>query len=656
MLFIVVFLAFLSVFSYAEQSDSGHENFEYEKLEITNDEIAVENADFAYDFLKGRVKQLRMHDKAVLWEHANLSFEDVANYWNIYAKSGCVSKSAKSARGITMFSSSQGVVQADEISLQQQILTITDFSLTPCQSPACWKINCAIITSDKEKIVAKKNSVALGVLSLPWLDLAMKHKPSSGFLVSTLKKDEFDGFVLSMPYYVYLHQDVDCIFEPKVGENIGINFSFRRRFENILMHANSDMKYWAKNNLRRGGYLNVRSELIGEYEQLDYNLLFVTSKEYAKYWDNKENMLRRSFIPSYFNYMPNKSERISFTKFFAANNGDMDLFIPKFTSKRMARSPHGNIRMESSNEMMIYSDKDEFIVQENINYSNNFLVSFASNPYGSRLISMSTEGGLKYINQADRKIARLFLLHEIALPAIGNQDIQFLPYMKGKFVHEVITLKKRRKGKWMKDPMRDIYSISHTFYEPIENKDASSAFNIGTTVPLRDVLLDVGYLQDKKDKYKVIGLQYSYQDFFVMCKDYWGQNHNLNASIGFVHNGMTLSSDYTAFEYENVMHHKIFGKMMIDLTHGISIGLNGLYRIKPVNELIQGGVQCVLKTKCWRFSCGVSYGSNALDYLDKQQKTIFTFSVSIAGYEQFKHAADKLKTLKHDAFTLAENL
>lgn len=632
MVFIIAFF-FFSSFAHTIQ---------YDLLELDEENMLFNGLDFSYDFLKGRIKkaQVNLPKKTAHIQSAHFSFQDeTEREWQVYVEE-MIAENIKKIKNVTLTSKTGATVHAKNIELNKAECIIENAYITPCNSQTCWKASSSKITSTKDKSILQNNELSIGNFAVPWLDLYIEHTPSSGFMMLDVKKDEFDGLVLSFPYYIYIGKHDDIIITPKISNGLAMSLKYRHKFENSILHMHSHFKYFASKHLRHGGYINLKQQDLINNNQLDYNILLATSKEYTKYWDNKENNLRRAYVPSYIYFAPSNHLTLGLLHLRNVDTNDSFRLDPKITLQKRFRYDSTTLRAETKLGGISYSEDEKSTGKQDSPFSTMLIsTSFISSKLAN-LIALEPELGVKLHFQNDSKIARFFANNSIKFRTLPFGSFCVIPYCNMKFVYDAANTNIAF--------TEYNYRIQNSLYETLDDHSSLSAFTSGFLVPINEFALNFGVLSDARSNYAIISAQHARKNYFISLKDHINDKHNLSAGTGIKSTFIDFNIDYFTYEAK----HKISSALVLKFNDAWSIELNMLNRIQPVQELIRGGAKLTFKNKAWIFSLGISHGSNALDYIDSKEQTIVSFSISINGIDQFFDAAKKLRTLKHQEFDL----
>jgi hypothetical protein len=169
-----------------------------------------------------------------------------------------------------------------------------------------------------------------------------------------------------------------------------------------------------------------------------------------------------------------------------------------------------------------------------------------------------------------------------------------MPYVNGKFIASINESK--GSNKWENHFLhKKTYHIDSNFFESYEPKLKNASFDIGTLLfpysfnTQNNIEFDLGFKHDSKSNYGIVGAQFSNDLGYVFIKDYINHHHNFIITTGVNRKNFGISCEYQAFDFQNELNHKINANVYFQLTRDLKININGLYRVKPNQELINSG-------------------------------------------------------------------
>lgn len=631
------------------------QTLQYKKFIITAEKLKGYGLTFQYDFLNGKIDLIDIDKSANKLEFfdSSFEFEDFEKQkWKIDIKNGSWEPKNLQLNKFTLYGEGAYVasesVQFSGLETEEEEVILKNTELTPCNSVICWAINVEETKIQQDEAYLTNPKFGIDKFKVPWLNLTVHIKPASGFLRPNFQKDEFDGFLVSVPYYIYLDETDDFIIAPAFGEQFSVDALYKHLGPYSIFKTHANVKYYGLKNITRGGYLNMRNQRLDERENWDVNLLLVSSKEYAKYWDNKENNENRQWIPSYV-YYADQNVRAGGSYFIASDDNSADIIMPKIVLQNRFKYYEYGIRTEyyAAAPTYIFSEKERGKTD-----TDSFNSFFECGALGSITASYKTYGllsftevGVNATKLEDSALFSPFMIQSLRFPVMSLLGLNFLPYFDTKIVRRF----QEGEGKSKYKAFRNIDYSSQVFYETLvaNNKNNGSAAKLGVLIPIENFEFDFGYLNSNKIDYGLLGVQYANKYMLTYFKDQFSQRgHMFSGALQLDFNKVALKGEYSTFEFDKTMHHKFNASCEWKLTSYFSINANTLFRIKPENELLNGGVNLVFTNDCWIVSFGISHGANALDYQDTEEKTMFTFSIGLNGFQRFQSAAKKLKTLK----------
>ncbi len=651
-MFIAIVLYSLLIMHFANA-----EVVQYKQIVISDEELDLSDISFTYDFLVGKIAKVHLdkkHNKVII-KDAVFDFEDIVNKkWSLKVTYGLFEKQFKEIRKINISSQDGAIISIDKIdfnSISEKIdFDISNVYFTPCKNVFCWNVQFDSFDRKNSCSIVKGLKFGVNGIQLPWLDLEVNSFATSGFLIPSLKKDEFDGLLLKIPYYIHIDDYNDFKITPAFGQNLGVELNYRSLLNHDIVFLNCDIKYLGTSSMKRGAYFNIKNEHLNENDGLDMDLLLVTSREYAKYWDNKHNNQRRAFVPSYV-YYTYDNWRFGTFNLIPLHINDIGVMIPKIVYHNRFRVDNYVWRIEGLAAAYAFRDKNIFNFDDNMRYQGSLLSSIG---YSNNFLGLLTlmELGCKVHNHTDYSTFSPFAISSFRLPTIrfdSNFIPNLVPYLDSKLI---ISVGKIKASKWSRCVCEREYLVPTSVYENIENKIANSMIKWGVLVPYDNFEFDIGVLKDSKGDYAIFGVGYANEYLYFSAKDHMKNfdDHHVSLNVGIDHEVFDFSSQYSVFFFNNVMNQKISSQVKIKFSSAFSVAMNVLCKIRPEFEMVQSGVQFVGKTSCWEFSFGLSYGSNALDYQDTDQKTMLTFAIGINGLDQFKNAIDRIEMLRYDLF------
>jgi hypothetical protein len=463
-----------------------------------------------------------------------------------------------------------------------------------------------------------------------------------------------------VPYYYLIDDKKDLIFTPSIGQKLGLGAQYRQLAFSSIITAKGDF-----NILERAAYLNIKNEAINDNDNFDMNLLLYTSKNYAQYWDNKENGQNRLYIPSYFyySYQPIRLSLINFINTKGENDlfdrNDYSAIVPKLVYQDKFKLGDCVVKLEGSINSNLYDNKG--FSKKNITHQSNGLVSIGINKIILDSFLTKTELGIKSNQHSASNNSYLFLIEQMNFPLITLKPIAFMPYVNGKFIASINESKSS--NKWENHFLhKKTYHIDSNFFESYEPKLKNASFDIGTLLfpysfnSHNNIEFNLGFKHDSKSNYGIVGAQFSNDLGYVFIKDYINDNHNFIITTGVNRKDFGISCEYQAFDFENELNHKVNTSVYLQLTRDLKININGLYRVKPNQELINSGIKIIFTSKCWVFSAGVNYGHDWLSDRNSNRKTRITLSVALNGFDKIQNAMYTMENFKHEIIDFSKKL
>jgi len=729
----------------------------YEILTITENEILGKGVDFKYEFLVGRIGEfsyffdsgnleilnlrLNFDVNSKIFTNSgffmdyysqNLVYEifryDQAENWEIKFDKISLNGGEKCVENIDFFNKNGGKIFVNSLKYENfvdknslntlknadfkenssqntefdskngaenlQKLTAFGVFVRPSDSPISWEAKVGKLEVFEDFVAFSDNVFGFSGAHIPWLNLTVGQNYSSGFCVPELKKDEVDGFLVSIPYYFFLDKS-DVLFKPSFGASFSVHFNMRSLvYDGLLLNSRLDGRYFSFDQFERGGYFNIYTKNFAAETFVDLDLILATSRNYLRYFDKKENKTSRQFVNSHLYVMPISELRLGIGHFTNVQNGK-NLLIPVAYFKRITRFDGVGIRTDFMVNSFIC--QDEFFADKEAKIGENMEKTELGKNEGKKLTKLSkinekneekSSKAAKMADNAERPesefIQEAAIHYETILAIVpeilvgknllsANQAGLHVISTKSGDMYKIFGISQsvfgyHTAGSAILAPYFDV-KFSHIFRDRFKNDynaiSYSSIFNrdFGENIGYRGIEngaafgvrsfvgsfeLDSGFLYDRKGNL-VFGGQYLFNKFFIYAKDFVSlesvQNHDLFVGIGLNYDQAMFLVDYGIVEFDKKIYSKISGKLNFKITDDILLNLEGVFGLKPVNYFIFGGVNLVYMHQAWRFSCGMTYGNESLD--DNQENQIkFTFAVGLNGMDQFVGLYNRLSSLK----------
>lgn len=694
-------------------------NVRYKTLAVTENGVDASDIDLMYEFLDGKISEFAYEfetQKMVIMDLSlffqvfqersvdanyfldyyseNLVYDifqsDFTHNWTLQFSKIELAQEKKSVANFSLKNEQQAKILVGSTQYcksengNEDVFIANDVHVAPCDSMIAWSANVKKFVIEKDRLEFKGNRFGIGNMQMPWLDLSIKHTPSSGFMVFELKKDELDGFLVDVPYYAYFEKQ-DFVIKPSFGKNFSMYLHSRSLInDDIILHSRFDMKYFSFGEVERGGYCNFYTQNFGQDVNVDMDVVFATSENYLKYYDRKENNTSKAFVSSHLYVMPDEHFRIGVAHFTNIKNNSK-LLIPSLAFNKVSKFEEFSLRtdfvvnsfvreedffgksMNSANANQgankntnqgangnTAREQKEFIKSENVHYEG--LISVAPRFFYSSYLQSSNEVGLHSVSTRSGDIYKIFGLSKSMFGAHAVGDFVFTPYLNFKLSHVF-------RDEFQNDVNAVSYSniFNRNFEENVGYKSIDNGLSAGLRTHLGRFEFDTEFLRDSHNNF-VCGGKYLYKKFFVYAKDYMkfrtdkdkDDEGNLKEKVGhdfFVgvglnyHRSMFLV-DYGIVEYNNNTYSKIACKFNVKITDDVLLNLEGIFSIKPLNSFISGGVKVVYNHAAWRFSLGCNYGNDSLDYKSDSNTLKFTFAINLNGADQFVSLYKRVGALK----------
>lgn len=708
----------------------------YETITISEDGIVFNRVLFEYDFLSGGISNVQLNSSATLAQVnlINFAFGDTeSKKWNLFIKEGKLTKRLQKLHGLKLVSETEASVDIEHVVIESidanknandvlqsaleekdddaqivgvknearvepvqvkhaggksaMLVRAENLYVAPCEDKLCWAVSAKRVVKYEDNAVLSGTKIGLKWFMVPWLDLRVSTKPSSGFLIVEANDDEYDGFNLYLPAYFYLNQYNDLRVTTTFGQNFSVAVHYRLLCDSQIFNAHLYMRYLSLNDMEHGACLHLTTQQLDDSAPWNMNFLITSSRKCTKYWDNKHNKQRREFVPSYIYYSfdhdigqlgkyakeninSNRKYDISDTlqigliRFESVSdtfsvNEPYDILVPKIMVGGRVNFEKFFVRSECDLRAFLFHHGGNFKIDDDVSCAANLLASFGFNNHYHGLLSM-LEAGVKIsaLNQHVHYYPFVFgsFKFEPIVFNVGDVVTALTGYAEFKYAARYRTgqLTGRRAHTFVHE---DVYVIPQTCYESLSSRVPNSMFKFGVVANVESFEFDLGFLKDMHSGYVIAGVQYNHDLFSVALKDYikaWN-DHRLAFCALVDLSCCQVNSEYSVLEYQRIVYHRFATNLHVDLTHGFGLNVYGLCSVRPQLKFAQGGLQVVYTNKCWKVAAGVSYGSNALDYHPRWHGIMFSFSVSLNGTKQFLPMINQLSKLNKDVFEFGED-
>lgn len=652
----------------------------YKKCIITFDGLVLHNVNFKYLFLDGEIDlfDFKKEKKSLEFNNANFKFKDCENDpWGLNIKSGSLIGHKIVFNDMTLQSEDFALMNIGKLEIGYEDkdskygssksfrkIMITDSSLTPCSDVVCWIASCKEISINESDIILNEPKFGIENLAIPWFDLRIKKEPASGFFTPSVQKDEFDGWHIKLPVYLYFSDHSDLTITPYFGENFGLDMNNKLLHDASIWSLRFNTKYYSLVGANPGVCFHLEREKFA-YEGLDVNLLVASSQEYAQYWENKENGENRVQIPSYIYYAKDWLVAGSAIEPDIINNATVypSLIINKtYAHKgflfRFDSNINGVISAKNESSLGVSWFLNSVIFNKNINSF------FTDTEAGyTLLIAPKTVVFLPFFRKNLSYVLNIGNINFSSGKNAWHLPICMIPYANFtsgypmEVEHEIRIWSNNFSYNVLVDSVRNILR------NPI--------FKLGCKFPVSNFELDLAFA-DSSITNRLIPidfitkLQYVNEYFMFFIKDsiiLGNGDHDISFGLDLDLDTLNFKVEFLTLRYMQNMkdmqnnfesHAHLSTALDWKLNKNFFVNGNLVFRIKPYEELVQSNIKLVYKHKCWIITFGIGYGD--VFAKNKEDKLFFNFSIGINGIDKFRNVANQFKNLKLDNIDFANKI